>query len=107
MSGFVEIIDRLLPYATPGGEVHTQLTTLRAQVERGILLGPQARRYIAARLEEVEAVECRHLQPDGACRGIPHKGRCDAVPVFRCCDAYAPPPPVGGRGDPLRPRGGL
>lgn len=98
--GFLAMIDRMLPYARPGGEVHQELLRLRGQVDRGVLLGPAARRFLAQRVEEMEAVECCHLTHDGACRGIARKGKCDHAPNFRGCDTYRPLAPV--QGDPMR-----
>ena len=74
----LEVVDRLLLSARPGGTPHKRLLKYRDQLERNVMLGPASLRYIrelAIQLED--RIECRHLTTLGRCRknrvACPHR----------------------------------
>jgi hypothetical protein len=93
----------LLPHADPEGEVHATLTKILDQVNRGVLVGPGSRRFLARLVAMVDNIECRHLRHDGMC---PKIGRtCKHTEDYRRCHLYEEPPPPKPGANPIVPGG--
>ena len=90
-----EIIDMLLQYADPEGDVHEKLVKAREKISRGVVPGVKTVALITKLRTRMDNIECRHLRYDGMCLKL-HK-KCDHRDKFRACLRYeAPKPSVRG-----------
>ncbi len=87
-NSLIEIVERLLDNARPGGQAHQRLLKYRDQVERNVMLGPSTMKYIRGLVSRLDAtIECRHLSETGRCS---KRGRiaCDSLDDYTACRLY-------------------
>lgn len=100
----IDVVDGLMEDCDPDGPTFRKLAKIRSVLERGVMVGPGAMRFLREIQTKVDNVECQHLRRNDRC-SFPGIQLCEHVSAFRRCPQYVA---VRGtvRGDPLANIGG-